>query len=153
MWKSPAGCKISELRGGGDAPGAREEILGSPWKRPWWCKLYPCRPWRSIMEYISTSSPEGMPFHSKGVPEEGCAENSCWTTFLAGAVACGEESIQKQGFWQRLWLVGDPFWTNQFLKDSSLWEEFTLEQFWKNGILWCGYPILKHKKNAKEWQW
>ncbi|KAM6078077.1 activating transcription factor 7-interacting protein 2 isoform 2-T3 [Theristicus caerulescens] len=71
-----------------------------------------------------------------------CPEGSCtpwrahtWSRLLAGAVAHGEQATQKQVFWQDLWPVGEPRWSNLLLMDCT-WRGPMLEQFVKEYILW-----------------
>ncbi|GAB0206221.1 hypothetical protein GRJ2_003087700 [Grus japonensis] len=41
-------------------------------------------------------------------------------------------SMQEQVFWQDLWPMGDPRWSNLFLMDCTPWKGSMLEQFLKN---------------------
>ena len=63
-----------------------EQIFPSrPWRRPWWGRLSPSSPWRSMMEQISTCSPWRTPDWSRWMPEGDCdhAESPHWSRLLA----------------------------------------------------------------------
>ena len=49
--------KVSEEGGGGGVADIRAEIPLHPWSRPWWGRLSPCSPWRSMVDQIFTCSP------------------------------------------------------------------------------------------------
>ena len=116
----------------------------SLWWRPWWGRLYPCSPWRSKVEQISTCSPWKGPHSGAG----GCLKEAVtpwgaprWSRLLPGpADPWREEPMLEQVCWQGLWshagavcswrtapLGKDPRW-------GSLWRavsregDLTLEQ-------------------------
>jgi len=77
----------------------------SPWSRPWWGRLCPCSPWRSMVEQISTCSLGRTPRGSRGMPEGSCdpVESPCWSRLLPGPVALWrEEPMPEQVCWQGL---------------------------------------------------
>ncbi|PKU39948.1 hypothetical protein llap_9744 [Limosa lapponica baueri] len=75
-----------------------------------------------------------------------------WSRLLAGAVACGEEPMQEQVFWQDLCPSGDPCWSSLFLMDRTPWKGSILEQFLKSCSP-CEAPILeKFAKDCTLWE-
>ena len=66
---------------------------------------------------------------------------------------CGERSPHWSRFSGRTCdLVGDPRWSNVFLKDCSPWEGPTLEQFVKNCSPWEGPTLEKFVEVCLLWE-
>jgi len=45
--QSPVDAKVSEKRGDEVLQVPKSRLPCSPWRRPWWCRLFPCSPWRT----------------------------------------------------------------------------------------------------------
>ncbi|GAB0185827.1 hypothetical protein GRJ2_001048000 [Grus japonensis] len=66
---------------------------------------------------------------------------------------CGERSPCQNRFAGRTCdPVGDPHWSSLFLKDCTLWERPTLEQFVKNCSQWEGLTLEKLVQDCLLWE-
>jgi len=96
----------------------------SPWSRPWWGRLCPCSPWRSMVEQISTCSLGRTPHWSRWVSKGGCDPLGSPALEQAPGGTCGpmeREAHAGAGLLAGLvTLWGDPRWSSLFLKGCTL---------------------------------
>jgi len=125
--------------------------------RPWCGRLYPCSPWRSMVEQISTCSLWKGPHARAG----GCLKEAV-TPWGARARAGSCQDLwthrERSPRWNRFAgracdPVGDPRWSSLFLKDCTPWKGTTLGQFVKSCSPWKGscwrslWRTLSHGRN------
>jgi len=124
----------------------REEVPQVPEQRipcsllwtPWWCRFFPCSPWKSMVEQKSTLQPMEDPMLQqvdilwrKLQP----VESPHWRRLLAGPVT--------------KWQIHTV--TNPFLKDCSPWKGHMLEQLMKNCNLLEGPMLEQFVKDCIPW--
>jgi len=138
-----ADTKVSGEGGGGGAPGAGAEIFPLHLVMKTMVRqVVPLQP----MELHSGADIHLQPMEDPmleqmDAPKGGCdpVGNPCWSRLLPGPVdPWREEPTLEQVCCQDLLYVGDQRWSSLFLKDCTLWEGPTLEQFMENCSLWEG---------------
>lgn len=94
--ESPLDAKVSEEGGGRSGPGVRERILLQPLEKT--VVMQPLEDHSREDTHLQTI--EGLIPEQVDVSKVGCdpTESLCSSRLLAGAVACGEEPTQEQGF-------------------------------------------------------